>query len=260
MRIFLLMALAALPVLAQNVQYHGGPVIPGARVFNIWYGKVTEANKVSTRSLVTGLNSSPYMTGLAGYTDTTGRSISNTSALLGEFQDNYSEGLVFDGAGVVRVINKAIVTAGWPCDGSAVYALVVAVGVSASYGGFHNGVPCKGVGPKIAYTVSPEGNSYIYSHELVEALSDPRTDMANVGSWFRDSDELEIADICQSSASPSSTWILSTGAFVLANYVQASGGCTSGGTTGGGGGGGVKPPKPTCPPGTKPVGNSGKCR
>ncbi len=246
-----------------QVNYHGGPVLTGgARVYFIWYGSWAASDKVPFQQFAAGA-SSGYLGALAGYSDASGAHVQNLSAVQGEINIGTPYGNLPTGVQMIFAMEKAINAAGWGCDPGGVYVfmpgpgtVVTGLGGASSHGSFPCG-PENGVADATSVQVAgiyQPGNMVNFSHELVEAITDPFGNWTGHQGWYQDGSGLEIADpgICGTA----SYYSLSTGIFQAANYLQLGRGCTSGSGTAPP----VIPPPARCPPGQKPIGKSGKCR
>ncbi len=260
------LVLLVLTASAQSVTYHGGPVlVRGAQVYFVWFGPWTDANKLQFKNFTIGAQSG-YINALAPYYDSTGAHIAVASGIAGEM--NVPGSGTITSTQMIRVMEKAINQSGQPCDAMGVYVFmpgpgtaVTGLGGASSHGSFPCG-PEDGVWTPTSIQVPAvyvPGNIINFSHELVEAMTDPLGNWAGHEAWFQDVSGLEVADpgICGTA----SYYALPTGTFLASNYAKLTGGCTAGG--------GSSPaplppppvpPPPPCPPGTHPRGNSGKCK
>ncbi len=262
----LLLSLLIPIALAAQVTYHGGPVLTsGARVYFMWYGPWVAADKVPFRNFTIGAQTG-YLGALSGYYDSSATHIANVSQVVGETDMGTPYGQYPTAVQMIQAMEHAINQAGWLCDSTGVYVFMpgggtyaTGLGGASSHGSFPCGKDAEGgvatpTSVQVAGVYQP-GNMTNYSHELVEAMTDPFGNWPGHEGWSQTGTGLEIADpgICGSA----SNYSLSTGTFLAANYLQLGRGCTTGT-----GGTAPQPPKPpkVCPPGTKPVGNSGKCK
>lgn len=238
--------------------YHGGRVLTsGAKVYLMFYGDWAESDKWTIRSIANGA-ATGYLSGLTGYTDASGAHIQNASQVMAETALGAPYGSFVPGELMAKLITNTIQRLGWPCDPMAAYAILWGPNTGTNIGGAgsHNQTACGSdvaLGDSLVYptptsipvaTIQAGLSTGTFSHELVEAIANPLGD-----GWYPD-----VADVCGTY----SYYSLSTGTFYLANYRQISGGCTSGGSSSGGGS--PPPPPKTCPPGTTPRRNSGKCK
>lgn len=258
--LLILLLLASLNLFAQvGINYRGGKVLTrGVNICLVQYGTWPEADRTKLRSFVSGLNGSGWIQPATAYYDFTGEKIKTTVSITGAVVDPGSRGSTVNVSNFIPMVQEIVDVGGCPLDRDTVFTFVFAEDTAATpYGlGFHWGFDINGVDTQL--TFSRKNDFAIFTHELIEAITDPNEQGLATG-WIDNSTGWEVASKCQQSGSAYSWYTLPTGTFYLSNYWNLSGGCTSGSGSGGGGSGGGGP-RPTCPPGTKPIGNSGKCR
>ncbi len=262
MKLFVSIFVTIASLCAQSVQYHGGPVLTGgARVHFMYYGDVSEANKQAFRDFTIGAPAG-YLNKLVDYYDANNVHIANTAAVIEEANMGTPFGTSITAVQAIQAAQQHIIANGLTCDSGGVYVLMFGLSISVTgfYGASsHGAFPC-GVVPNpppnsayVAAIYNPGVSVINFSHELVEAMTNPFPWDGWKG-WYQDSSGLEIADpgVCGTA----SQYSLPTGIFTAANYWKlVGGGCTTGNYVPP-----PPPPPPGCPPGTKPQGNSGKCK
>ncbi len=265
-----LLVLASLALVNAQMIYHGGPVlVTGPKLYTIHYGDWLEADKAVPRGFLANLSGSSWLGHATGYYDYTQTHVQNLVRPSGEVTDPLSQGSYLCGTTEVAVVQRAIDTKAFPLDPTGIYLILGAPGVNDCYNPHHWGIylceagtprPCVGGIPtqslwassSLPFPGTSSGQSIIpsLSHELIEAITDPRG-----GDGWVSSSGYECADLCGTYSST----LLGGITYRTADYLGANGGCNSTGSSGGGTPP-PPPPPPNCPPGTTPRGNSGKCK
>ncbi len=242
---------------ANGISYHGGPLLNsanGTNVYYIWYGNWA-GNTATTilTDLATGIGGSGYFNINTTYSDGAGKKVTNAVHLLGNVDDNYSQGTALSDAQIQSVVSSAISSGRLPKDTNAVYFVLTSADVNATSGfctqycGWHThgtiggsdikysfvGNPNRCPSACAAQTTSPNGNAgadgmaSIIAHELEEAVTDP-----DLNAWY-DTRGQENADKCAWTFGTTTTlpsgakYNMSLGGrnfLIQQNWVNASGG------------------------------------
>ncbi len=205
---------------SNGINYHGGPVMLGTtNVYYIWYGTWNDA---SERAVLTNfaenIGGSPYFNINTTYYDGNNAHISNSVALAGQTNDNYSRGASnLADSDIQAIVTTAINSGALPSDESAVYFVLTSADVTksgfcSSYCGWHTHMSLGGADIKYSFIGNAEqcptacqaqsgsgsisgyqgadGMASIIAHELEEAASDP-----DLNAWY-DRRGYENADKC----------------------------------------------------------------
>ena len=236
---------------SNGIFYHGGPVMVAPKnIYYIWYGNWS-GNTATTilANLASNIGGSNYFKINTTYTDGSGAAVSNSAALAGQRNDNYSQGKSLSDAQI-----QSIVAAGNPTDTNGVYFVLTSSDVTATSGfctnycGWHTHATINGRDIKYSFVGNPDacpsacedqsssspnnnpgadGMASIIAHEFEEAASDP-----DLNAWY-DRRGQENADKCAwtfgtvSTASNGSSYNVTLGGskyLIQQNWVNAGGG------------------------------------
>jgi hypothetical protein len=207
---------------AQQIQYHGGPVMTGTtNAYYIWYGNWA-GNTATTilTDFANNIGGSPYFNINTTYYDASNVHVSNSVHYAGSTTDNYSQGAAntaLSDSQIQAIVSSAITSGRLPKDASGVYFVLTSPdvhksGFCTSYCGWHTHANIAGTDIKYSFvgnpatqcpsscseqtTASPNGNigadamASIIAHELEEAVTDP-----DLNAWY-DKRGAENADKC----------------------------------------------------------------
>jgi len=236
-----------------QISNHGGGVMTGTiNIYIIWYGSWTTAQKKILTTLATGFGNSSYFNVEKSY------GTNGPVTFKAQVTDNYSRGKSLADSDLTTIVSNAITTLGLPADSNGIYfintdsSVQETSGFCTQYCGFHTNAKISGKTIKYAFIgnpsqssdclagctpcntgASPNGDAgvdamaSVFSHELVEAASDP------LGTTWYDANGYENADKCAYTYGATSR--LSSGAYYNMNigglnYLiqqnwKATGGC-----------------------------------
>jgi hypothetical protein len=205
---------------AGQIIYHGGPVMTassGVNVYVIWYGNWSgNTGTTIVPDFLNNLGGSPYFGINTTYYDSANVHITNQVNLMGQTNDNYSQGTKLSDAKIKTIVSHAISTGGLPADSKGVYFVLTSKDVNetsgfcSQYCGWHTHGSISGIDAKYAFvgdasrcisscaaqSTSPNGNPgvdgmiSVIAHELEEAATDP-----DLNAWYFSSGN-ENADQC----------------------------------------------------------------
>jgi len=211
---------------------HGGPIMSGAvNIYLIWYGTWTTAQKNILQTLATNIGKSAYLNVEKTY------GVKGPVVFKAAVTDNYSQGKKLTDALLPKIVSNSITKLKLPADANGIYfintdpTVTETGGFCTQYCGFHTNAKISGKTLKYAFIgnpksclagcapcnlkASPNGDlgvdamASVFSHELVEAMSDP------LGSAWYDGQGYENADKC--AYTYGSTSLTSKGAYYNMN-------------------------------------------
>lgn len=213
------------PPINNGINYNGGPVMLGTtNIYLIWYGNWTgNTTTAIIPDLISGLSGSSYQNITTSYYMLNGGAkqyISNSLALAGTYNDNYSQGTNL-GANAINVVNNAVAVHFLTWDPNGIYFVLASSDVSEGqscnqYCGYHSYGMTGSTAVKWAFILNPaacpsscsyaqteptpNGNlgadamASIFAHELGETLTDPL-----ISAWYNvvaDVGTVEMGDLC----------------------------------------------------------------
>ncbi|CAO3686127.1 unnamed protein product [Umbelopsis ramanniana] len=203
-----------------QITYHGGPILSGTiKVYPIFYGTWTAAQKTIVNTFIGGVSSTTWWNIEKTYHDNSGNSVTGPVTLGTAYADNYSQGKSLSDNSIETIVSHAISAGGLPVDTNGIYAVLTAgdvtetSGFCSQYCGWHTDGTISGKDLKYLFaglatacpsgciapenqSVSPNGDVAVdgmisvLAHEIVEAASDP-----DLNAWY-DASGQENADKC----------------------------------------------------------------
>ncbi|KAI8576268.1 hypothetical protein K450DRAFT_257482 [Umbelopsis ramanniana AG] len=203
-----------------QITYHGGPIMTGTiKVYPIFYGTWTAAQKTIVNTFISGVSSSTWWNIEKTYHDNSGNYVTGPVTLGTAYADNYSQGKSLSDNSIETIVSHAISAGGLPVDANGIYAVLTAGDVSetsgfcSQYCGWHTDGTISGKDLKYLFAglatacpsgciapnnqktspngdVAVDGMISVLAHEIVEAASDP-----DLNAWY-DASGQENADKC----------------------------------------------------------------
>lgn len=211
---------AARPGSTSTITYHNGPVMTdpnGVKIYYVWYGTWTDAQKQILRDFATGIGGTPYYGINTSYYDAAKRYVANKATFAGEATAPYIGASLTD-AQIQTLVTDRITNKDLVADPNGVYFLLTGAGVTASSGfltkycGWHTWTTSSATAIKYSFVgdaagpslgncaaqtaASPNGDPgvdamvSVLAHELEEAVTDPQ-----LNAWY-DRSGYENADKC----------------------------------------------------------------
>ena len=247
------------PKSAGGLLYYGGPVIPNAKVYAVFWGDgVSAETKSKIGPFFANILDSTYMDWLSEYdtnlTAVDGRQGTAQHIGRGSFGGN----IAIKPANAAKALTDEMIqkelegqiAAGVlpPSDGNSLYMIYFPAGVSitiegsrscSSFCAYHEGFTSKRTGAPVYYGVMPvcgfgcgggfNGLTEVSSHECLEAVTDPFPTPGDKPAYpqaWNDAGGQEIADLCSSVSSTVTGHGLTSA--VSGEWDNSIGGCNSG--------------------------------
>jgi len=205
--------------------YHGGPIMPGANLYIVYYGSFTATQHNILDTFLENIGGSPAFNVNTEYTDSTGQNVLNVlnySPATDSYNDAYSMGTSLSGSFVTTLLHNAVAGGHLPSDINGIYILTVSPDVKLPKGvwcAYHTHATTIVTGEDIKYalaadppasilsscsgnlatfhdTTSPNGDIGMDEvvdsliHELSETVTDP-----DLNAWYT-SGGSEVGDLC----------------------------------------------------------------
>jgi hypothetical protein len=203
-----------------TILFHGGPVMTAAKgvnVYLIWYGNWSGNTGLTiVPKFINDLSGSAYFKINTAYSNNAGAFIRNKVNLMGQVNDNYSQGTNLSDTSIRTIVNNQMASGALPKDPKGVYFVLTSQDVNETSGfctqycGWHThttlfskdikysfvGNAARCITSCAAQSTSPNNNPgvdgmiSVIAHELEEAATDP-----DLNGWYF-STGAENADQC----------------------------------------------------------------
>jgi hypothetical protein len=208
-----------------TILYHGGPIMPGANIYIVYYGSFTSTQHDILDTFLENVGGSPAFNVNTEYNDSSNQfvlNVLNYSPATDSYNDAYSMGTSLGGSFVTTLLHNAVAGGHLPSDVNGIYILTVSPDVKLGKGNwcaYHTHSTAIVTGQDIKYALAADppasiltscsGNLAVYNdttspngdigmdevvdsliHELSETVTDP-----DLNAWYT-SGGSENGDLC----------------------------------------------------------------
>ena len=208
-----------------TMTYHGGPIMPGANLYIVYYGSFTATQHAILDTFLQNIGGSPAFNVNTEYYDSSNQFVQNVltyTPTTDSYNDAYSMGISLNGSFVTTLLHNAVAGGHLPSDANGIYILTVSPDVrlpKSVWCAYHTHSTAIVTGEDIKYalaadppasilsscsgnlatyhdTTSPNGDIGMDEvvdsliHELSETVTDP-----DINAWYA-SGGAEVGDLC----------------------------------------------------------------
>ena len=208
-----------------TILYHGGPIMPGANIYIVYYGSFTSTQHDILDTFLENVGGSPAFNVNTEYNDSSNEfvlNVLNYNPATDSYNDAYSMGTTLGGSFVTTLLHNAVAGGHLPSDVNGIYLLTISQDVKIGKGNwcaYHSHstaivtgqdikfalaadppasilTSCSGNLATFGDTTSPNGDIGMDEvvdsliHELSETVTDP-----DINAWFT-SGGAEVGDLC----------------------------------------------------------------
>ena len=209
----------------QTILYHGGPIMPGANIYIVYYGSFTAIQHDILDTFLENIGGSPAFNVNTEYYDSLNQfvlNVLNYTPANDSYNDAYSMGTSLSGSFVTTLLHNAVAGGHLPSDTNGIYILTVSPDVKlpkSVWCAYHTHSTAIVTGEDIKYALAADpppsilsscsGNLAIYGdttspngdigmdevvdsliHEFSETVTDP-----DLNAWYTSNGE-EVGDLC----------------------------------------------------------------